>query len=216
MKLHTVNGSPNSHRVLAVIEQLGLEVEIVHHDIRNGALRSPEYVALNPNAMVPTLVDGDFVLWEANAITQYLADKAGSESLFPREPRLRADIVRWQFWELVHFNRAFGALAFETVAKPTLNLGPADETVVAKAQADLARFAPVLDGHLAGRRHVVGNSLTLADYSVCTFESYTGRVPFDWAPYPNIRGYFERMRKVEAWARTASPAVRPVAATRAA
>jgi glutathione S-transferase len=203
MKLHTVAGSPNSHRVLAVIEQLGLDVEIVYHDIRAGALRAAEYVALNPNAMVPTLVDGDFVLWEANAIMQYLADKAGSESLFPSEPRLRADIVRWQFWELVHFNRAFGALAFETVAKASLNLGAADDAIIARAQADLARFAPVLDRNLAGRQYLVGKGVTIADYAVGTFESYEARVPFDWAPYPNIRAYFARLRKVEAWTRSA-------------
>ena len=104
MILHTFVGSPNSRKVEAVIDHLGLEVEIVRHDFRGG-LRSPDYLALNPNAKVPTLVDGTFVLWESNAIMQYLADKVGSDSLFPRDPRTRADIVRWQCWELVHFNQ---------------------------------------------------------------------------------------------------------------
>ena len=75
MELHTVGGSPNSRKVEAVIDHLALEVAIVRHDF--AGLRRPEYLALNPNGMVPTLVDGAFVLWEANAIMQYLADKAG-------------------------------------------------------------------------------------------------------------------------------------------
>ncbi len=96
--------------------------------------------------MSPTFIDGDFTLTELNAIMQYLAEKAGDESLFPREPRARADVVRWQFWETAHFNRAFGTLAFETFAKPRLGIGPTDDDLVRRAQESLERFAPVLDG----------------------------------------------------------------------
>jgi glutathione S-transferase len=191
-----------------VIAHLGLAVEIVEHDLLAGALGAPGYRALNPNAMVPTLVDGAFALWESNAIMQYLADKAagdgaGSDALFPRAPRARADVVRWQFWEQAHFNRAFGTLAFETVAKPKLGLGATDSALVARAQADLARFAPVLEGHLAGRATLVGDGITIADYAMSPFEPYQHAIPFDWAPYPRIGAYFERMRRLEPWARTA-------------
>ena len=132
-----------------------------------------------------------------------LADKAGDEALFPRELAKRADIARWQFWEIVHFNRAFGALAFETLAKPKLGLTPSDPSIVAAMHADLARFAPVLEAHLADRDFMVGDRITLADYSVITFEGYRPVVPFDFAPYPNISRYFDRMRQVDSWARTA-------------
>ena len=200
MKLHIVAGSPNCHKIEAVIDHLGLEVEIVEHDLPE--LAAPDYVALNANAMVPTLADGAFTLWESNAIMQYLADKAGSNSLFPRDPRHRADIARWQFWELVHFNRALGTLAFEIVARPRLNMGQANSNLVAMALADLARFAPVLERHLTGRRYLVGDDITLADYAVVTFESYRQAVPFDWRSYPNINAYFDRMKIVDHWART--------------
>jgi glutathione S-transferase len=203
MKLHTFVGSPNGRKAEAVIDHLGLKVEIVHHDFLAGALRAPAYLALNANAKVPTLVDGDFVLWESNAILQYLADKAGDLSLYPRDPQKRADIMRWQCWELRHFNRAFGTLAFETFAKSKLHLGPADETLVAMSQADLARFAPVLEAHLAGRRYLVGDTMTIADYSVMTFESYRGRVPFDWSAFANINAYFDHVGATDHWTRTA-------------
>jgi glutathione S-transferase len=87
MILHTFVGSPNSRKVEAVILHLGLEVEIRNHDLFKGELRAPDYLAINPNAKVPTLVDGNFKLWESVAIMQYLAEKSGDDTLFPRNPR---------------------------------------------------------------------------------------------------------------------------------
>jgi glutathione S-transferase len=201
MKLHIVPGSPNSRKVEAVLHHLGLKADIQEYDFFAGDLRKPSYLALNLNARVPTLEDGNFVLWESNAIMQYLADKAGDDQLFPRKPQTRADVARWQFWELVHFNRPFGALAFETVAKARRGLEP-DAATVALAQAELARNTPVLEAHLAGRRYLVGNAVTLADYSMVTLESYRSQVPFDWSPYSHLNAYLDRMNKLEPWVRS--------------
>src|SRR5882757_5825345 len=140
MILHTVPGSPNTRKVEADILHLGLEVEIRPHNLFAGDLRRPDYLAVNPNAKVPTLVDGDFTLWESAAIMQYLADKPGDNTLFPRNPRTRADITRWQCWEGLYFNSALGTLAFETVAKPKHNAGPPDAGLVEQARASLSRF----------------------------------------------------------------------------
>jgi glutathione S-transferase len=201
MKLHIVPGSPNTRKVEAVIHHLGLEADIQEYDFFAGDLRKPSYLALNPNARVPTLEDGNFILWESNAIMQYLADKAGDDPLFPRKAQTRADIVRWQCWEQVHFNRAFGALAFEAVAKARRGLA-ADAAIVTLAQADLARNTPVLETHLAGRQYLVGNAVTLADYSMMTFESYRSQVPFDWSPYSHLNAYLDRVSKLEPWVRS--------------
>jgi glutathione S-transferase len=153
MILHTVPGSPNGRKVEAVIFHLGLDVEIRNHDLFNGELRGSDYLAINSNAKVPTLVEGDFKLWESAAIMQYLADKAGGSKLFPRNSRSRADITRWQSWEGLYFNAALGTLAFETVAKPRHNAGPPDTALVEQACATLSRFAPVLDAHMDGRKY---------------------------------------------------------------
>jgi glutathione S-transferase len=201
MKLHIVPGSPNSRKVEAVIHHLGLKVEIHEHDLFAGGLRKPSYLMLNPNARVPTLEDGNFVLWESNAIMQYLADKAGDAQLFPRDPRARADVVRWQSWELAHFNQAFGTLAFETVAKPRHGL-QTDAALVALAQAGLARSAPVLESHVTGRQYLVGDAVTLADYSMVPLESYRALVPFDWSPYSQLNAYLDRVSRLEPWVRS--------------
>jgi glutathione S-transferase len=203
MKLHTTPGSPSGRRVQAVILHLKLEVEVQHYNFFKGELRQPEYLALNLNGSVPTLVDGDFVLWESNAITQYLADTAGDTQLFPRDLRMRADVVRWQCWELAHFNKAFGMLAFETVAKPRNEAGAPDPVRVELAKAELARYAPVLDAHMARREYIVGRNITLADYSMLQFEGYRPLVPFDFSAYANLNAYFDHARTVDAWQRSA-------------
>jgi glutathione S-transferase len=206
MKLHTFAGSANSRKVEAIISHLGLDIETEFHDFLGGGLRLPRYGDINPNAKVPVLVDGDLTLWESNAIMQYLADINGS-ALFPRDARLRADIARWQFWELAHFNRALGTLAFEAYARPSLKMGEPDQVAIGIAQRDLARFAPVLERSIAGRRFLVGDALTLADYSVATFESYRSKVPFDWTPFPHINAYFDRMHEDPHWQRALSGTV---------
>jgi len=203
MKLYTFMGSPNGRKVEAVIDHLGLDVEIEYRDFLAGELRSPDFVALNPNAMVPALVDGSFRLWESNAIMQYLADKAGSEELFPSDRQKRADIARCQFWEVAHFNKAFSVLAFETVVKPKLKLGETNHAMVEIARAELARFAPVLERSLEGRQYLVEDRLTIADYAVIKLESYRSGVPYDWSPLRNLNAYFDRVAASDHWARTA-------------
>lgn len=203
MKLYIIVGSPNCRKVLAAASHLGVDLEVEYMDFFTGELRAPSYLALNPNGMVPTLRDGEFALSESNAIMQYLADAVPGQGLFPRDPKARADVVRWLCWELAHYNKAFGVLAFEAVAKPNfLKMAP-DEAKVRISQEDLARFAPVLDAHLKGRHYAVGDGITLADYSLIHLEAFQRMVPFDWSPYPHLNAYYERMRAVPHWAKTA-------------
>lgn len=210
MKLYYVVGSPNCRKVMAVINHLGIDIDLEYLDFFAGDLRNPAYLAVNANAMVPALRDGDFALSESNAIMQYLANMTPGQTLFPQERRTRADVVRWQCWELAHFNKAFGTLAFETVAKPNFLKMEPDAARVRIALEDLARFAPVLDAHLDGRQYAVGDGITLADYSLIHIEQFKPLVAFDWSPYTHLNAYFDRMRAVPQWAKTAPPAMEAV------
>lgn len=217
MKLYNVIGSPNCRKVLAVISHLGIKVDIEYLDFFTGDLASAGYAAINPNRMVPALQDGGFALWESNAIMQYLADTVAGNTLFPKEPRARADIVRWQCWELAHYNKAFGTLTYEAVVKPGFLKQQPDPGAVQWAQRELARYAPVLDAHMKGRQCVAGDGITLADYSMIHLEGFKDAVPFDWSPYQHLNAYYGRMRAAPHWAGTApqSPEAvgrRPIAA----
>lgn len=203
MKLYAIVGSPNSRKVLAVIHHLGLDVDIEYLDLYAGDHHQADYTAQNPNAMVPTLVDGDLKLWESNAINQYLVEKSKDDMLFPQDIAVRADIVRWQAWELAHFNQAFGTLAFEAVAKPTFMDIKGDDAIIAWSSGQLNRFASVLNNHMQGRFFVVGDSITLADYSMIHVEFFKEAIPFDWSPFPHLNDYFERMHQSLSWAATA-------------
>ena len=204
MKLYAIVGSPNSRKVLAVAHHTGIDIQIEYMDLFAGDHQQAAYKALNPNAMVPTLVDGDLKLWESNAIIQYLADKSEGHSLFPQDPALRADIVRWQCWELAHFNQAFGTLAFEAVAKPNFMDIPGNQAIISWSQEQLTRFASVLNEHMTGRTYLVGDTVTLADYSMIHVEFFKQMIPFDWSGFPHLNAYFERMGQGPHWLATAA------------
>ena len=206
MKLHLVHGSPNCRKPLAVIHHLKLDVELQPMSFVDGDLGKPEFIALNPNGMVPCLEDGDFKLWESNAIMQYLAASVPGNTLFPEEPRARADINRWQCWELAHFNKATGAIVWENFVKPYFKIGEPDTTAINTATQDLHRFAPVLDKQVSTQPFVCGNQPTLADYSIGCMLMYTeaGKLPLD--DYKNITAWFQRVQQLPGWAASAPPA----------
>jgi glutathione S-transferase len=205
MKLYYVVGSPNCRKVHATISHLGTRLEMEYLDFFRGDLRKPEYLRLNPNGKVPTLRDGNLVLWESNAIMQYLADQTPGNTLLPGEGGGRADVLRWQCWELAHYNRAFGQLAWETVAKPNFLKAEPDPALVGWAQQELKKYAAVLDRHLENRDYAVGDGITLADYSLIHQEAFKEAVPFDWSPFAGVNAYYERMRAAPHWANTAPP-----------
>ncbi|WP_373030715.1 glutathione S-transferase family protein, partial [Sulfitobacter sp.] len=95
MKLYNANFSPNALRVRAVALELGIDLEIIEVDIRGGDNRSVEFLSMNPNAKVPVLADGDFVIWESRAINSYLASKKPERGLYPDDPKARATVDQW-------------------------------------------------------------------------------------------------------------------------
>ena len=203
MKLYYVQGSPNCRKVHAVVNHLGLQVDIQYLDFFDGELASDAYGKINPNRMVPTLVDGEMLLWESNAINQYLAAKVAGNTLFPEEPALRATIERWLCWELAHYNQALGILSFEYVLKQAFMGQDPNRALAEWSIEKLNRYAPVLEAALQGRDYLVGDTLTLADYAVAHLEGFVDAVPFAWGNYPNITAYYQRMRDNPHWANTA-------------
>jgi len=95
MKLYNANLSPNALRVRAVVNELGIALEVIDVDLRSGGNRTPEFLALNPNGKVPVLVDGDFVLWESRAINAYLAKMKPEAGLYPADARKQGVIDQW-------------------------------------------------------------------------------------------------------------------------
>lgn len=202
MNFYTVFGSPNTRKVHAVINYLGLDVNICELDFFKGDLATPEYLDMNPNGMVPLLEDGSFRLWESNAIMQYLAELSGNSDLYPNDLQQRADIHRWQFWETAHYNRAVGTFLFEIMLKEMMDLGEPDEAKLAEAGESFTRFAAVLDQHLASREFLLGNNLSLADFSVASMSEFYDDIGLPYQQFSNLSAWLNRLNAIPAWAQT--------------
>ena len=203
MKLYGFPPSPNTWKVRAVAAHLGVSLEFEFVDLAKGQQRTPEYLALNPTGRTPTLVDGDFTLWESTAIMQYLGDRK-SNTLWPNDARVRADIMRWQSWQLQHWSKeACEPLIFQRLVKKFMNLGPPDAAVVEKGTEAFNREARVLDAHLAKQPYLVGTGVTLADFSVAAPLVYMKEAELPVAPYPHLRDWFGRVFALPAWRETA-------------
>jgi glutathione S-transferase len=206
MKLYGFPFSDNTWKVRAVAAQIGIALDDQLIDLSRGEPRAPDYLALNPTGRTRTLVDGGFVLWESNAIMQYLASSKPN-ALWPDDARTRADIARWQSWQLAHWgNEACQPLVFERVVKAYFNLGPCDAAVVAKATEAFHREARVLDGHLAKYPYLAGTGVTLADFSVVAPLFYAEKAELPLTSYPHIRDWFARVSSLPAWRDTAPAA----------
>jgi len=98
--------SINVRKVLWACTELGIAFE--REDWGSGfrSTFSPQFLALNPNAMVPVIKDGDFVLWESNSILRYLANQYHGQHLYPAEPRVRARVDQWMDWQATHHNKS--------------------------------------------------------------------------------------------------------------
>jgi glutathione S-transferase len=202
MKLYSMHNSNNCRRVNAVIQHLGLSgVEIVEQDMSK--LKTPEFLSLNPNGKVPTLIDGDLKLWESRAIMQYLASKKPGNTIWPNDPKAQADIARWQFWEATHLSRGTVAYAFENLFKKIFMKQDADPAALAVGEKEWHTWAPILNGHLETRKWMVGEDLTIADFSVGGCFSYAEPSGLPWDNYKNIKAWIGRLNEVPAWKNTA-------------
>ena len=149
--------SGNVQKVVWLLEELGLPYEREDYGRQFGNTEDEAYLALNPHAKVPTLVDGGTIVWESNTILRYLGAKAGSD-LLPADPAARSQAERWMDWQLASINPLYMAIFRESKK-------PADERRP-DLQADgdaLAEQLAILDGQMAGRDWVAGDAMTVAD-----------------------------------------------------
>ena len=185
-------------KACAVARYLQLPIDYVYLHLDRGEHRTPGYLEMNPNGKVPTLVDGDQILWEADAIMCHLASRAGSD-LWPRDLRSQTEIVRWFSWDLQHFTRAAGTLYFEHIVKARFGIGEADAQVVAEAQQDFRRFAGVLEAHLQGRHWLLGDKLSVADFAVAVSLPYADDAKIPVHEFTQVRAWHDRLGELEAW-----------------
>jgi glutathione S-transferase len=202
MKLYHNPMSPNVRRVRLTAAVLGIELEEKKLDFAKGEHKNPEYLALNPNGAVPTLVDGDFVLTESRAIMQYLAAQKPESGLLPRDEKARADVARWQFWDASHFSPNAASVAFERVFKGMMGIGDPDPRKIEEGLSSFRRFAAVLNKRLDGKQYLVGSALTLADLTIASSLMYATQADLPLGEFPNVQAWMSRITALDGWKKT--------------
>lgn len=201
MKLYFFPPSPNVRKVNATISHLGIQdIDRKIVNVAKGEQRLPSFLAINPMGKLPALDAGDgLLLWESNAICQFLCERHGDTSFYPRDPRVRADIMRWLFWEASAWSEATTILTTENVRKPMLGIGEPDPAIVMQGEEKFRPLASLLNDRLASRPFLVGDAVTLADFVVGGSATYMERGRFPVSDFPHLRAWWARLNQVAAW-----------------
>ena len=192
----TVYGRATSSNVQAVmwgIGELGLDYERLYYGLNFGRNDAPEYLAMNPHGLVPTLKDGDLVLWESCAILRYLATKYGGGGAFwPADPVARARVDMWAEWGKVSFSRDFTVPIFW--ARVRTAAVDRDGAALAAALDRFDGYLGHLEAQLGDNPYVMGADLTLADIVIghVLFRYFDIDIPR--RDRPAIAGYYARLK----------------------
>ncbi len=173
--------------VMLALEELGLEYEAVDILPRSEQTQSSEYRALNPTGKIPTLVDGDLVLFETQAILFYLARKYGNGCLWGITPEEEADILRWSLF----VSNQMEVPALDILIQFKFNKDNPDQSVIERASGELNRFLPTLEQQLQGREWISGDHLTIADIHGAMVLSWPKLGGFDYSAYPEVHRWIK-------------------------
>ena len=192
----------NCRKVLAGLKFLDVDYNLVKVDYFTGEHKGDAYTALNPNESLPAIKDGDFVLWESNAILQYAADKYGKSDAYPTDLQARADINRWLLWESSAWFPTNYVYLVENCVKPLLGSGP--DQAIKDAEAErFNRLAGILDARLKSSDWLCGNKPTIADIVVAAplHLHFEQKPPLEG--HPNlVRWMTQRVEQLPAWKAT--------------
>ena len=179
--------SINVKKVVWVAQELGIDFERHEAGGVHGVVKTPAYVALNPNSQIPVMEDGNYVLWESNVITRYLCAKHSPSNLYPSDLQERFDAERWMEWQQTTANPASRNGFWHLVRLPADQRNPA---LVAQSNALVEPLMAMLDAHLATRSFVVGERFTMADIPLgCEVQRWFG-LPQEREPRPHIERWF--------------------------
>ncbi|KMM92703.1 MULTISPECIES: glutathione S-transferase family protein [Pseudomonas] len=188
LKVYGDYNSGNCYKIKLMLHLLGLEYEWQSVDILNGETETPAFLAKNPNGKVPVLeLEDGTCLWESNAILNYLAD--GSEFL-PTEPRLRTQVLQWQFFEQYSHEPYVAVARFIQ-----FYLGLPQERLeeYRKLQKRGYKALDVMEQQLARTPYLVGEHYSIADVTLYAYTHVAHQGGFDLAGYPSIQAWLQRV-----------------------
>jgi len=190
--------SINVRKVAWTCEEAGLD--FTQEDWGRGfrPVTDPEFLALNPHALIPVLVDGGTILWESNSIVRYVAAKAGRADLLPADPAGRALVEQWMDWQAIELNGSWTYALNALLRKSPDHQDPAR---IAASLAEWDRLMGVLDRRFAESAHVAGPDFTVADIVIGLSVHRWRSMPRDLPQFPAVAAYYDRLNQRPAFAK---------------
>lgn len=185
MHLYTFTVTPNNRKVEAFVKHFDLPVEVRHVSFKDRETHQPAFLAINPMGKVPALVDGDFHLWESNAILTYLAAMFPQTGTLPADVRGRAEVDRWLHWQSCHLMTAVGALK-AAEEKDTSTIEP---------------LLQILDAQLRDREYVL-DGLTVVDFALVAYLLTKVGRGLDYSATPWLAAWRTRMAALKGFVAT--------------
>lgn len=183
--------SVNVQKVVWCADEIGLAYERIDVGGKFGGNDSPEYLAMNPNGLVPVIDDAGFVLYESNAIVRYLAAKHSPDGLWPDDLRRRADVDRWMEWQSTAYTPAMWAAFWQLIRTP---VEKRDAKAIEGSLAKTDKLSAILDAHLASRRFLCGEAFTAADTVVgCAAHRWLS-LPVERSPRPHLERWYADLK----------------------
>ena len=188
--------SSNVQKVMWTVGELGLDHQ--HHNVGGsfGGTDKPEYRVMNPTGLVPTLQDGEFVLWESNAIIRHLAATRGSGGFWPEDPAMRAKADQWFEWGQTAVVPEVMAIFFATVRTKRAEQNLETVKTIARSVGEKLRIA---DDILSNRAFLNGSDLTFADIplGMVIYRYYT--LDIERPALPNLEAWYARLQERPAY-----------------
>ena len=189
LKIWGRTNSVNVKKALWVAEELGLTYERIDAGMQFGVTKTPEYLAMNPNSLVPTIEDDGFVLWESHTIVRYLAAKHGMGTLCPSDLKARADVERWMDWAFT-FQAAFRPVFWGLVRTPPERR---DAAAIEDGRKKCAELLGYFDAGLSGRKFVAGEEFTVGDIPMGCHVQLWMRLPIERPKHAALEAWFGRL-----------------------
>jgi glutathione S-transferase len=186
--------SGNVQKVLWCCDELGVAYQREDYGRQFQNTATAEYLALNPNGKVPTVVDGGVAIWESNTILRYLANKHGG-SLYPADPAARSHVERWMDWQLSTINTPF-IVIFMAMRNAPENR---DQQALDAAVAEVSPLFAMLDAQIADQGMIGGPSLSLADIALGPTIHRWHNFAIDRPTLPNLRRWYDTMLQRKAF-----------------
>jgi len=183
--------SVNVQKVVWCCDEIGLAYERIDAGGAFGRNTTPEYLAMNPNGLVPVIEDDGFILYESNAIVRYLAGRHAAGTLWPNEAHARADVDRWMEWQSTGYTPAMVQVFWQLVRTPPEKR---DAASIEASRVKGEKHSAILDAHLAGREFVAGNAFSCADIVVGCAAHRWLNLPMAREPRPHLERWYAMLR----------------------